>query len=295
LIEEPRARKLIPGNRRDSPPESTTMPQPDPYLLGRAEPETARLRRQIDNLAADSEAQLETIGIVPGERVVDLGCGPGGVLHLLARRVGPDGSVLGVERSPHFVRLAREFVAEQGCSQVEVIEGDAYDTGLPRASFDGAHMRLVLVNVPEPERIVNEMVALVRPGGWVASFEADFTTQICDPPHPARDRLREAYAAHAAALGIDLSIGQRTHRMFRDVGVDDIRVDAIVPIYPPGHERRTILIDFLNNTRSTLISGGFIGAAEFEDNMQALGRHIADPRTLVASSMFYRVCGQVPA
>ena len=151
------------------------MTQPDNYLLGRAEAEEARLKRQIANLAPDSDAQFDKIGIRPGEHVVDLGCGPGGVLHLLGKRVGPTGSVLGIERSPHFVELARRFVAGHALTQVEVREGDAYDTGLPRASFDGAHMRLVLVNVPEPERIVREMVSLVRPGGWVASFEAAFT------------------------------------------------------------------------------------------------------------------------
>ncbi len=50
-----------------------------------------------------------------------------------------------------------------GLTQVEVREGDAYDTGLPRGSFDGGQMRLVLVNVPKAELIVRELVSLVRP------------------------------------------------------------------------------------------------------------------------------------
>ena len=138
------------------------MPEPDIYLLGRGVPEEERLKRQIADLAPDSDTQLEKIGIRPGERVVDIGCGPGGVLHLLAKRVGPTGSVLGIDRSAHFVEQARRFAADLGLTQVEVQEGDAYDTGLLRASFDGAHMRLVLVNVPKPELIVREIVSLVR-------------------------------------------------------------------------------------------------------------------------------------
>jgi ubiquinone/menaquinone biosynthesis C-methylase UbiE len=124
-------------------------------------------------------------------------------LSLLSKRVRPTGSVLGIERSPHFACLARRYVAEHALSQVEVREGDAYDTGLPRASFDGAHMRLVLVNVPEPERIVREMVSLVRPGGWVASFEADLLSLVCDPPNPEWTRLLDAYKAYSTAQGID--------------------------------------------------------------------------------------------
>jgi ubiquinone/menaquinone biosynthesis C-methylase UbiE len=179
----------------------------DDYLLGRDEPEEKRLQRQIANLAPDSEAQLDALGIKPGERVVDLGCGPGGVLHLLAERAG---SVLGIDRSPHFVELARRFVAGRGLSQVEVREGDAYDTGLSRGAFDGAHMRLVLVNVPKPEWIVREMVSLVRPGGWVASFEADYLPHTCDPPLPAWNRLLEAYKAYSKAHGsISSSVAAR--------------------------------------------------------------------------------------
>ena len=270
------------------------MTQPDVYLLGRAEAEEMRLKRQIANLAPDSDAQFEKIGIRQGERVVDIGCGPGGVLHLLGKRVGPAGSVLGIERSVHFVELARRFVADHGLTQVEVREGDAYDTGLPRASFDGAHMRLVLVNVPKPELIVREMVALVRPGGWIASFEADFLAHICDPPLPEWTRLLDAYTAYSAAQGIDLYVGRRTHRLFREAGVADIRTDAVVHVYPPGHDRRTILRDFINNVADKLVEGGFIERRQLETDIAMLELYLSRPDALVTSHMFFRLCGRIP-
>lgn len=271
------------------------MTQPDEYLLGRAEAEETRLKRQIANLAPDSDSQFDRIGIKPGERVVDLGCGPGGVLHLLGKRVGPEGSVLGIERSGHFVEQARRFVDGHALPQVEVRQGDAYDTGLPRRSFDGAHMRLVLVNVPKPEHIVREMVALVRPGGWVASFEADYHAHICDPPLPAWSHLLDAYANYAVAQGIDIFVGRRIHRLFREAGVEDIRVDAIVHVYPPGHDRRPILRDFINNVRDGLIGGGFITPGALERDMADLARHLADPDVMVTSHMFFRLIGRVPS
>ncbi|MDI7861969.1 methyltransferase domain-containing protein [Rhizobiaceae bacterium n13] len=268
------------------------MGEPDLYLLGRNKAEEMRLKRQIANLAPESDAQFERIGIRPGERVLDLGCGPGGVLHLLGKRVGPSGSVVGIERSPRFVQLAQRFVADHELPQVEVREGDAYDTGLSRHSFDGAHMRLVLVNVPEPERIVGEMVSLVRPGGWIASFEADFLSHICDPPLPAWSRLIDTYAAYSAAHGIDLFIGRRTHRLFRAAGVVDIRLDAVVQIYPPGHDRRPILLDFITNVSDKLIEGGFISREQFGEDKKAVERHIANPEVMVSSETFYRLCGR---
>lgn len=271
------------------------MTDSDHYLLGRTEAEVERLKHQIMTLAPDSAVQLDRIGIRPGEHVVDLGCGPGGVLHLLAGRVGPTGSVLGLDRGREFVALARRFVADRGLPQVEAREGDAYKTGLPKRSFDGVHMRLLLVNVPEPDRVVREAVSLVRPGGWVASFEADYVPHCFDPPLPAWSRLLEAYSAHARAQGIDLSVGRRTHRLFREAGVVDIQVDAIIHVFPAGHERRGFPRSLIDNSRDRLVEGGFIAREDLERDLAALENHLSRSDVQVTSNLFFRLTGRLPA
>ena len=138
------------------------------------------------------------------------------------------------------------------------------------------------------------MVSLVRPGGWVASFEADFMSLTHDPPLPALTRLLDAYKAYSAAQGIDLFVGRRTHRLFRDAGVVDIYVDAVVHVYPPGHERRPIFRDFINNVRDRLVSEGFIGRAELESDVTALEDHLANPEVLMTSNTFFRLTGRLP-
>jgi SAM-dependent methyltransferase len=274
--------------------EGNVMTQPDQYLLGRSKAEEARLKRQIAELAPVSDAQLERVGIQAGERVVDIGCGPGGVLDLLAKRVGSTGAVLGIDRSTRFVGLARRFVEDLSLAQVKVQEADAYDTGLPRGAFDGAHMRLVLVNVPEPERVVREMVSLVRPGGWIASLEAEVLENVFDPPLPEFTRLHDAYAAYSASQKIDLGVGRRIHRLFRAAGVTDIHVDVVVQVYPLGNDRRSTRRDFINNVRDKMIEGGFIDRDELDAALTALERHVANPETQVVSSPYYRLCGRVP-
>jgi SAM-dependent methyltransferase len=271
------------------------LPEPDLYLLGRGGQEEERLKRQIADLAPDSDAQLEKIGIRAGEKIVDIGCGPGGVLHLLAKRVGPTGSILGIDHSAHFVDLARRFAADLGLTKVEVREGDAYNTGLPRASFDGAHMRLVLVNVPKPESIVREIVSLVKPGGWIASFEADFLPETTDPPAPEYARLRAAYDANARSQGIDLHVGRRTHRLFREAGLTDIHVDAAVHVHPVGHSRRSTFRDFVSNVRDKLIDGGFISRDDLERDLALLEEKLADDTVLMHSALYFRLWGRVPA
>ena len=267
---------------------------PDRYLLGQSTAEVERLKRQIVMLASDSDAQLDRIEIKNGESVVDLGCGPGGILHLLAERVGANGSVLGIERSSQFVQLARRFIVDRGLPQMEVRQGDAYDTGLPKTSFDGGQMRLLPVNLPEPERIVRELVSLVRPGGWVASFEADYVPHCFDPPLPAWTRLLDAYAGYARAQGIDLSVGRQLHRLFRDAGVVDIEVDAIIHVFPAGHERRSFPCGLIGNVRDRLVGGGFIRRENLERDIEALEQHLSRLDVQVTSNLFFRLTGRLP-
>ena len=157
-------------------------------------------------------------------------------------------------------------------------------------------MRLVLVNVPRPELIVREMVSLVKPGGWVASFEAAYSMpHITEPPAPEYSRLRAAYEAYAHSEGIDLHIGRKTRRLFREAGLTDVDVDAVLPVYPVGHSRRSTFRDFVNNVRDKLIDGGFISRAEFEADLGLFEEKLADPEVLVTSQPFFRLWGRVPA
>ena len=137
------------------------MAQPDEYFLGHGLAEQQRLQQQARELGDESRWLFDRIGLAAGSRAVEIGCGPQGCLELLSRQVGPEGSVVGIEMSDHAVELARRFLAEHRLVNVEVRQGNGKATGLPRESFDLATARLVLVNVPEPERIIQEMVALV--------------------------------------------------------------------------------------------------------------------------------------
>ncbi len=158
---------------------------PDPnavYTLGSSHGESARLQRQADEFAADSAALLDRVGLRPGQSAIDLGCGPRGIIDLLAERVAPGGRVTGLDADPAHTAMAAEFAAARGLSGVETRTGDARHTGLPSGSFDLVHARTLLINVPEPAELVAEMVRLARPGGQVAALEPDCEYWMCYPP-----------------------------------------------------------------------------------------------------------------
>ena len=98
------------------------------YSLGSSEGETSRLQRQADELRPDNSALLDRVGLRPGQSVIDLGCGPRGILDLLAERVSPGGRVVGVDADPTLITMAAEFAA-RGLNGVEVMAADARHTG----------------------------------------------------------------------------------------------------------------------------------------------------------------------
>jgi len=270
------------------------MAQPDPYFLGYRQAEQQRLQQQAQQLAEEADWLFDQIGIPPGAHTLEIGCGPLGCLALLAQRVGPHGMVVGVERNEDSVQLARQYIAEHHLPQVEVRLGDGKATGLPRESFDLAFARLVLVNIPEPERVVDEMMALVRPGGVVALHEADWSAHLLYPPLPAGPRLFQLLEAYSQLNGIDLFVGRRVPSLLRAAGLIDVQVRPLIHVYPPGHGRRLIYWQFLENLRERLLAVGLVTEVELTQLMADLKRHLDDPDTLVVSNLFFQVWGRKP-
>jgi len=138
------------------------------------------------------------------------------------------------------------------------------------------------------------MVALLRPGGVIASHEADYLAHLCDPPCAAWDRLFEILGAYCRAKGVDLFVGRKTHRMLRDAGIADLQVNPVIHVYPHGHNRRHIFLDFIQNIRDAAIADGFVDGDELSALMETLRRHLDDPNTLVVSHLFFQVWGRKP-
>ena len=270
------------------------MTEHDQYFLGYRRAEQERLQQQAEELAHEASWLLDQIGMVSGSRALEFGCGPQGCLDLLAARVGPAGSVVGIERSEASVALAQKLVAEQGLGNVEVLQGDARSASLAKASFDLVTARLVLVNVPSPEQILSQAVALVRPGGTVAFHEIDWVAVVCDPPDHAWTALVELFVNYTSRIGIDLFIGRRLPRLLRDAGLEEVRVNPIIHVHPPGDARRHLLLDFAENLRERIHAENLITEQAFADLMEGLRLHLDNPETLDMVGPYVQAWGRKP-
>jgi ubiquinone/menaquinone biosynthesis C-methylase UbiE len=134
----------------------------NPYVLGgQLTAEGRRLLEQARGLEPEARSLLDRIGVRQGWRAVDVGCGPLGILDLLANHVGPAGEVVGLERESLLIEMGQTILAQQSLGNARFVLGDAYRSGLPRASFDLVHTRLLLINLTDPEGALAELVALV--------------------------------------------------------------------------------------------------------------------------------------
>jgi ubiquinone/menaquinone biosynthesis C-methylase UbiE len=264
------------------------------YPLGSSQSESARLQRQAEELAADSAALLDRVGLLPGQSAIDLGCGPRGILDMLAGRVAPAGRVVGLDADPAHTAMAAEFAAARGLSGVEIITGDARSTGLPAGSFDLVHARTLLVNLPEPAEAAAEMTRLARPGGWVASTEPDTEHALCYPPHPAFGRLRDIFTVAFRRNGADPWIGRRVAELFRQAGLEHVEVEARVQMYPHGNSRRTIRLDLVQSMRPQVLEMGLATAAELDELDAAARAHLDNPHTVVMSGLLFLTWGRKP-
>jgi ubiquinone/menaquinone biosynthesis C-methylase UbiE len=266
----------------------------DVYALGRDPAESARLQRQSEELRPDSAALLDRVGIRPGQVAGDLGCGPSGIIELLAGRVSPGGRVVGVDADPVHVAMARQLAASRRLADVEIMEADARHTGLPPGSFDLVHARTLLVNVPEPAEVVAEMVRLVRPGGWVASLEPDAEYGLCYPAHPAWTRMSEIFHAAFSRNGADLLIGRRLTELYREAGLEDIGAEARAGLYRASDSRRTIRPDLVRSMRPVILRLGLADEQELNELDRAVREHVDDPHTLVIPHLSFLAWGRKP-
>ena len=182
--------------------------QSDPYVLGSTETERERLLAQAAEFESQSRWLLGKIDVRPGSRAVDIGCGPIGILNLLSKRVGKTGSVVGLEREQLFVTMARTEVAQRGLHNVEVVQGDAMDSGPPKGVFDLVHERLVMINMPARQLLLKEMISLLRPGGTIILEDVDDISYTCVPLHPSWTILLDAFHTVFHANGGNAFIGR---------------------------------------------------------------------------------------
>jgi ubiquinone/menaquinone biosynthesis C-methylase UbiE len=161
---------------------------PDTYSHGHHE---SVLRSHIWRTAANSAEYL--LGdLEPGERLLDVGCGPGTVTLDVASHVAP-GLVVGLDAAVDVVRQAERRRFETSAANVAFAVGDTYALPFGDGTFDVAHAHQVLQHLSEPDGALAELRRVLRPGGLLAVRDGDYGGFVWAPPEPLLDRWLDLY------------------------------------------------------------------------------------------------------
>ena len=119
---------------------------------------------------------LALLAAQPGERVLDVGSGPGFLVASLADAVGAGGAVHGVDPSAPMNALARELLGTRPWARID--DGDALDLPYPDGAFDAAVSTQVYEYVADIPRALSELRRVLRPGGRALVLDTDWDSVV---------------------------------------------------------------------------------------------------------------------
>jgi ubiquinone/menaquinone biosynthesis C-methylase UbiE len=124
-----------------------------------------------------TQATLDRMGLQPGQRVLEIGPGPGRLLIPVAKRVLPGGEVIGLDIQPGMIERLKARAAQAGVSNLTAFLGDATQQYFPPNSFDVIFFCTVLGEIPNREAALRQCYAALKPGGTLC------ITEIFPDPH----------------------------------------------------------------------------------------------------------------
>ena len=238
-------------------------------------------------MGAPTRALLDEAGVEPGSVCVDLGCGGGDVSLELARRVGPSGRVLGLDRDEAKIAIARSETA--GLTNLEFRACDVM-TWAPGETYDLAYARFLFSHIHNPAQLLRVLHRALRPGGSVVIEDVDFRGHFCEPPNEAYDRYVQLYIESVQRRGGNAVIGPLLPELLGKAGFSGVHVRVSHPVAMVGGIKALSSVTF-ENIADALLADGSMTAPELADTAKALRILADDPHTLGGGPRVFQVWG----
>lgn len=186
------------------------------------------------------QRSYEWMQIQPGHVVLDVGCGPASDTVALARLVGSSGQVCGVDYDPEMIVEADYHAMQAGVnSWVNHQQGSTDELPYPSNHFDSCRSERVFQHLKNPERALEEMVRVTKPGGRIVVWDADWGTLTIDTDEVETERkLVRIMAEITVNNGYS---GRQLYRMFKKKSLTGVVFEANTMFFDRYELLRTIV------------------------------------------------------
>jgi SAM-dependent methyltransferase len=244
------------------------------YVLGSHDAERARLQRQHAIWRDAMLAAWDRAGFGPGQRLLDLGCGPGFASLELAERVGPTGRVLALDSAPGYLEHLEQELQQGHWPQLSTRQHDLalapstaldalLDPELNGGGWDGAWCRWVAMFLPRLEPWLDLVTQALRPGGRLVLHEyVQWNTFALYPEGSQLARFVERCIQHWRDHGGDPNVAQRLPPLLEARGFRLRHSASLMACSPADHPKALWLQDFLASYPAQLAAAGRWSAAE---------------------------------
>ncbi|GAA4609157.1 SAM-dependent methyltransferase [Actinoplanes octamycinicus] len=184
------------------------------YALGRTPEEYERVRAQARLWEPDTARLLDRLGVGAGARCLDAGCGPGETMRGLKDRVGPHGTVTGLDLDTGMAAAAESYT---GCRVL--IHDVTKDEPIPGGPYDLVYARLLLFHTPDQVAALRRLWQAVAPGGHLLVQDYDLRTVGVMPPLEIGERMTAVVLQAFGAAGCDVRAGTRLPHIMARAGI----------------------------------------------------------------------------
>ena len=228
-----------------------------------------------------TERVIDSLGIAPGWRCLEVGAGAGSIARWMGERVGPEGSVLATD-------VSTRHLTDLDAPNVEVREHDILSDPLPEEEFDLVHARLLVEHLGRPA--LERMLPPLRPGGWLVLEDYDTGGAAVYPDDTGAGAVIDAVLDFMSRSGFDPELGRKlTHELER-AGLEEVGAEGSVPIYRGGTAATDFLRLSIKSLSEQVVEAGMLTREQIEAGLARLD----DPEATVLHATSVAAWGRKP-